>query len=77
MNWNRLKISTRLGIAFGLVFLAMAMLIVFSYASTKDAVHRMNATIEQLNSKSHAIEGMHLALLNAGVAVRNLSLIHI
>ncbi|MCV2367964.1 methyl-accepting chemotaxis protein [Roseateles oligotrophus] len=74
MNWNQLRIGARLGLGFGLVFLAMAILVVVSYLGTQSTLTRIGSAVDESSRKAMAVQEMHIAILEAGTAIRNVCL---
>jgi len=74
MNWRVLKVGARLALGFGSLFLAMAILVLVSYFGTRSAVDRISASVDDAAAKAATVEAMHISVLNAGTAVRNIGL---
>ena len=74
MNLNQLRIGARLGIGFGLVFLAMAILVVVSYFGTQSTLTRIGSAVDESSRKVAAVQEMHIAILEAGTAIRNVTM---
>ena len=71
-NW---KISTRLAVGFGALFLVMALSVAESFIGARIAQSRLQAAITSSQDKLDLAQAMRASLLEAGTSVRNVGLI--
>jgi len=74
MNLSNMRIGTRLGISFGIILAILALVLVIGNVLTTQNKQKLISSLEQSSSKSKYADTMKNALLEAGLAMRNIGL---
>jgi len=74
MSLRNLRIGARLGVSFGIILAILALMVVLGNALTTRNKQRLIAGLEVSNTKSRLAAAMKSALLEQGVAIRNIGL---
>jgi methyl-accepting chemotaxis protein len=74
MNLRNLRIGARLGTAFGIILLILALMVVVGNVLTRKNKDKLIEGLELANSKTLLATTMKSALLEGGVAMRNIGL---
>ncbi|HJV84564.1 MAG TPA: methyl-accepting chemotaxis protein, partial [Noviherbaspirillum sp.] len=74
MNLRSLRIGARLGVSFGVVLALLVLVVVVGNVLTKQNKQKLTDGLELSNNKSLLVATMKSAVLEAGVAMRNIGL---
>ncbi|HEY8606888.1 MAG TPA: HAMP domain-containing protein, partial [Noviherbaspirillum sp.] len=74
MNLRNFRIGVRLGLGFGIILAILALMVIAGNALTTRNKQNLIEGLEQANTKLHLASTMKSALLEGGVAMRNIGL---